>query len=308
MATMTADERREWHARRATGIGASDVPTILGLNPYESPYSLWALKTGRTEPDLSDDNEYQEFGHRAEPMLGRWFSDDTGLSVVAHQHACAHPDHPHHQATLDGLVTESPSSEENDAIGVWECKTTGAAPTDEWWERVDAQVQWQLHVTGLDMAWVTVLAGRSVTHTEMPRDQAYIDQMVAAVEAFWFHVQADEPPPVDDSEHTGRALAQVHPGDSEAPPVDLPDDLVGRAASLKQAIKEMQAELTGVENEIKEMLGDATVGRCPSGQVKWTPITSNRWDTKALEAEHPELADTYKRESSYRRLTVAWEG
>ena len=30
----------EWHEARADGIGGSEVGTILGLNPWESPYYL----------------------------------------------------------------------------------------------------------------------------------------------------------------------------------------------------------------------------------------------------------------------------
>src|SRR5690348_4034345 len=40
----------EWLALRNSGIGASEVAAILGESKYDSPYSLWARKTGRTEP------------------------------------------------------------------------------------------------------------------------------------------------------------------------------------------------------------------------------------------------------------------
>ena len=46
--------REEWLAQRLTGLGASECATVLGLNPFQSPFQLWAEKTGVAEPeDLS---------------------------------------------------------------------------------------------------------------------------------------------------------------------------------------------------------------------------------------------------------------
>lgn len=32
----------DWEKLRSTTIGGSDAAAILGLNPYKSPYALWA--------------------------------------------------------------------------------------------------------------------------------------------------------------------------------------------------------------------------------------------------------------------------
>lgn len=42
---MTRDA--EWHERRKRSIGGSESPTILGVNPWETPTELWERKTGR---------------------------------------------------------------------------------------------------------------------------------------------------------------------------------------------------------------------------------------------------------------------
>ena len=41
----------EWLAFRTKGVGGSDMGTILGLNPYSTPYDLWLEKTGRQQPE-----------------------------------------------------------------------------------------------------------------------------------------------------------------------------------------------------------------------------------------------------------------
>ena len=35
-------DRNEWLEHRKSGIGSSEVATILGLNPWETPYQLWS--------------------------------------------------------------------------------------------------------------------------------------------------------------------------------------------------------------------------------------------------------------------------
>lgn len=46
----TATERHEaWLTQRDHGVGGSDLSTILGLNKYATPYTLWLEKTGREQ-------------------------------------------------------------------------------------------------------------------------------------------------------------------------------------------------------------------------------------------------------------------
>ena len=45
-----------WHEAREDSIGGSEVSTIMGLNPYESAYALWAKKTGKI-PSLIEDRK-----------------------------------------------------------------------------------------------------------------------------------------------------------------------------------------------------------------------------------------------------------
>ena len=39
-------DRNEWLKVRESGIGSSEVATIVGLNPWETPYQLWRRKMG----------------------------------------------------------------------------------------------------------------------------------------------------------------------------------------------------------------------------------------------------------------------
>lgn len=56
MKTIDLNQRSdEWLKWRSQGITASDIPIILGLSPYKTPWQLWAEKVGRINaPDISN--------------------------------------------------------------------------------------------------------------------------------------------------------------------------------------------------------------------------------------------------------------
>ena len=98
--------REEWlKARNELGIGASELATICGVNPYESAVELWQKRTGLKPP--APENENMRRGHDLEPIVrdrfmkvygwafdlkydefGMWFNDQ----------------YPHQFATLDGIL------------------------------------------------------------------------------------------------------------------------------------------------------------------------------------------------------------
>ena len=55
MQFVELDQRTDaWFEWRKNGITASESPVIVGLSPYQTPWRLWAEKTGFMErPDLS---------------------------------------------------------------------------------------------------------------------------------------------------------------------------------------------------------------------------------------------------------------
>jgi putative phage-type endonuclease len=44
---------QEWHEHRARSRNASETPAVLGLSPWQMPYQLWLLKTGRSEQKVT---------------------------------------------------------------------------------------------------------------------------------------------------------------------------------------------------------------------------------------------------------------
>ena len=73
-------DRNEWLEHRKSGIGSSEVATILGLDPWETPYQLWRRKVGLDEPKT--ETFAMKAGHYLEDAVAQFWHDDTGREII----------------------------------------------------------------------------------------------------------------------------------------------------------------------------------------------------------------------------------
>ena len=73
-------DRQGWLAQREKGIGSSEVGTILGVNPWETPYQLWRRKKGLS-PRV-EENEAMRAGHILEGAVATYFEEESGRQVI----------------------------------------------------------------------------------------------------------------------------------------------------------------------------------------------------------------------------------
>lgn len=306
----------EWLEWRKAGLGASDVAGVLGLSPWASPWSVWASKVGLA--DGPDESEAMEFGKRAEPMLAGYFTDRTGLHVAGEQTWCSNPDEPWMRCTVDGFVFDGdPCDAEcaacmDEALGVFEAKTTSQAPWEDVPLHYQCQATWASIVTGFDRVWFGVLhlafgrpAFRVYEFTPPLEDKSTVR---AACEAFWRdHVLTGTAPPADGSPATTDALSAAW-GETTDEPVDLDDRIVARLLPererIRAEIKRLEEDKNEIENKVKAALADHESGSVDGWRVSWKPQTRKTVDTKALAAELPEVAEKFARESTSRVLRI----
>jgi putative phage-type endonuclease len=299
--TTTAEA---WHEWRGRGLGASDVGAVLGISPFASAFTVYAEKAEGVS--VFTENEATDFGKRAEKMLAEWFHDRTGLHVVGEQTWCSHREHAWCRATVDGFVAESEDSALADALGVWEAKTTGASSWAEMPPHIQAQVQWQLFVTGMEHAWVSTLHGRRFEVYEVERDEADIAFIFGECERFWRdHVLAKVPPAVDPSDLTARTLAALYPYHQPALAVEVPETLAAELVQARAQAKYWAERQQAAENELKALLGDAEVATVGGVKVAtWKAQEARRLDARRLEAERPDIAEQYRTTTTSRVLRV----
>lgn len=194
-----------WHEAREDSIGGSDISTIMGLNPYESPYALWAKKTGKI-PSLIEENWAIRFGKAfEEPILKLWAEQHPEYEVFTtgtYQDALlpfrhANPDAlARHRETGEWIVVEVKT-----ARSTWDSVPVGYV----------AQVQHYMDILGLKQAALVAVAGMTWYDYWIDRDEFEIENQRVKAKEFMESVFSDQKPAWDGSESTYEAVRYQHP-------------------------------------------------------------------------------------------------
>ena len=73
---------------------------------------------------------------------------------------------------------------------------------------------------------------------------------------------------------------------------------------LKRMKEELEAEITSMEDEIKQAMGDEEILFAGAFKVSWKPYTSSRFDSVRFKKEHAELAAAYTKQTTVRRFSI----
>jgi len=303
-ATLT---KAAWLDVRHTGIGGSDAASILGVSPWKSRYALWSEKSASMPPPPLTENDAMRFGTMMEPHLRRLFADVTGLQVVEDTTIYQHPEHSWMLANLDGVVLDDFTGE---PAAVLEIKT--ASRPQGWANGVPAYYRAQvIHyraVTNPPKAYVGVLlAGSEFKVYEIDRDEAEVNNLIAAEAEFWRSLGKDEPE-LDGHDSTRQALTDAFTADGSEINLDPSlSDLFEKRAGLKQDADAVAEEIKATEAAIMRALGDAEIGLLAGKKVvTWKPQSRTTIDSKALKAEMPDIAERFSKTSSSRILRIMW--
>jgi len=269
----------EWHAERRRGITASEIPIILGIAPWGSPFNLYWAKRGLDvdEPD----NDAMEWGHELEDVILRRFAREHPEFHVTPGGLYRHGGNPRWMATPDGIVYEG-DPESGEPVAAVQVKTAGSR--EEWGEEGTdqippyylAQVRWEMHVMGVDTAFVPVLFnGRTYREYIVKQDDVDVALMVQEAEAFWQRIQDGNPPDVDWRPATTIALKKLHP-DVEDTEVELPADLIRQWQAADEQIREAKRAKDEAENRIRDLLGKAARGTVNGRKVVSRSVYSTR--------------------------------
>lgn len=302
----TKDMSREaWLEKRKLSIGGSDAGTLLGLNPYSSPYALWAEKTGKVIPEDISDKEAVRVGNDLEQYVAERFMERTGKKVRKANCFIYNSEYPWAHANIDRDVIGEKAGLECKTTSSWEilqqCKE-GKYP-DTWY----AQVTHYMMVTGAERWYLGVLVlGKGFYDFTIERDEDEIRALAAAEEAFWNRVKNNTPPALDGAEATQTALKTVL-GDSRA---GQSTDLAGVGnhvtmyCALKERIKEMEAELNEHQAIIMQYMGSAEKGSYGNTTVSFKTQTRKTFDRKTFEAANGPIADIFFNVSNSRPFKV----
>jgi putative phage-type endonuclease len=219
---------------RATGIGGSDVASILGLSPYKTPLDVYLSKIGLSEPLV--DNAPMLWGRMLERVIIEHYANVTGEKLTAGLLRFRHNKHHFMIANLDGLT------ESGRVVEVKTARTPdgwGEPGTDEIPIHYLTQVHHYLSVTGLEVADVPVLISGSDSRIyTIYRDFEIENKIIENEYEFWQKVVNRVPPlPANDSDIIKLFPSSIKSG-IEATPEIL--TTIGLLANYKSQIKELE--------------------------------------------------------------------
>lgn len=283
-----------WLQARRSGLGASDTATILGLNPWGSPYQVWADKVSSARPVDSAASEAAEWGSALEAVIARKVPQrHPELGRIAPTPGLLrHEEYPHILATLDRLLvpkgTPQARLQSVEPTAALEIKTVGEFMYRSHWidgvppVHIQVQVQQQLAVTGLDACYVAVLVGgqKMPRPYRIDRDDATIQAIMDYAAAWWRdHVVARVAPPLTLADKD--IINSVYPGDKNLAPVMGDPETIAHLADYIAAKQRRDEALESMERAVfpvKAFMGDATAITDDLGNIlaTWTPTTRGR--------------------------------
>lgn len=277
--------RADFLAQRRSGIGGSDIAAIVGASRYKTVYQVWAEKTGLIQG--SPDNPAMLWGRKLEPVILQHYAETTGRAV-SQCDMLRHPEHPFMVANLDGFtddrrIVEIKTARRADA---W-----GEPGTDQVPQEYFLQVQWYMAVTGFDVADVAVLIGASdYRQYEITADADLQDMLIDEAKRFWNCVENRIPPEASCAGDLKLKYPQSSPGSSIAS--SEIEEAVFRLREITEKECELSAAAEILKIRIMQEIGNNESLITPSGVVLATWKTrkgSERLDSKALKAAHPEI-------------------
>ena len=292
--------KADWEKLRSTTIGGSDAAAILGLNPYKSPYALWAEKTGKIIPEDISQKEAVRLGTDLEDYVAHRFMEATGKHVRRENYTVFRDDMPYAHANYDRLII-------GEKAGL-EIKTTNALhlskfKNGEFPANYYCQCVHYMMVSGLERWYLAVLVlGIEFKVFVIERDEAEIEALKMAEENFWYQVQNDLPPEIDGMDSTLDALNAEFPASEP----DSEMDLTGCAVDLAildectQQIKALEEKKAAAQARIMEAMGTAERGGYGSYRVTWKSQKRQTFDRKRFEKENGDIPEAYLKTSESR--------
>ena len=245
----------EWLAT----VSASQVAAIIGVNPYQTAYELWSLKSGiMPKPEQTT---AQTRGHEFEPLILRWLAEAHPDWEYEGTATFAHPERAWQTGNPDQLYRDA-----DGRLGVIEVKTDRDHPY-RWRngipEYYQCQACWYCDILGLDEI-VFAVAGPFELVDRKPAEYVYEHDpdlaayLVRESERFAESIALGIPPDPDHTREGDRlAVRWQHTRIEATPPVELPDELA--VPWLEALAREEQYEGQKAEyaSRIGAYLGDA---------------------------------------------------
>ena len=280
----------EWLKAREDGIGASEVAAILGLSPWETPFSLYLKKTHQVPP--TEENDAMRRGHYLEDAVVQWWMHETGEQVIKASAAdiiYVHPEHPYMRVTPDRVVKGRKK--------ILEVKSTAIQMGETIPDYYLAQVTYQMYVTGIHQAeLIYIQGGLTFGRFIVEYDEEFANLIAERVTEFWNEnvLGGKEPDAIAVSDLAVKVPKSTPEKSIEADEQAL--DQINVLREKKAMYDALGDEIADLTDSLKMYMTDSESLVDGDGNILCTWKSSKdktSFDSKAFAAENPGLYDKY---------------
>lgn len=295
----------DWHCRRMSGIGGSEIAAIMGKNKYKTPHNLWLEKTFKVPPFTG--NAATLKGQILEDAVAKFYEEATGNKVECDDTHYRSEDAPWLVGNIDRRIVSG---------GILECKTSRRNPSDD--ETEDGyqwgmgneydedknliaadeqiplnyylQVQHYMCLTGAEFADVAVLFLASDFQPfrvyRVNRNEEVIAKIKTAAHDFMQMVLDDVEPAMTEAE-IAEQYKDADPSDAS---VEITDALYQSYRTLKEQIKTLEDSAEEIANKIKSYIKDCGYATVNGKKViSWKCQKATRLSPKTLKEDYPDI-------------------
>lgn len=280
----------EWLKAREEGIGASEVAAILGISPWETPFSLYLKKTHQVPP--TEENDAMRRGHYLEDAVVQWWMHETGEQVIKASAAdiiYVHPEFPYMRVTPDRIVKGRKK--------ILEVKSTAIQMGETIPDYYLAQVTYQMYVTGIHQAeLIYIQGGLTFGRFIVDYDEEFAEFIAAKVTEFWNEnvLGGKEPDAICVED-----LAVKVPKSTPEKSVTADESALDQIAVLREKKAMYEAlgdEITDLQNSLKMFMEDSEALLDTDGNILLTWKSGKdktSFDSKRFAEENPDLYEKY---------------
>jgi len=274
-------DRATWLSQRQRDITASVAGALLGVHEYQTPYGLWALKTGQIQED-ADETPPMRRGRLLEPVALQLLEEERPTWKVMPNKTYFRDPMSRLGATPDAFVT-CPER----GMGICQVKTVEASVFRRKWVNSDTgevelplwiavQAIVEAHLTGAKWACVAAMVvshGLDMQVIDVPIHEGIIERLRDAVHEFWGLVESGRAPDPDYG-RDGETIARLFDAD-QGTEIDLYHDnhlpiLIDERDVLKSEIKVREERCAEIEAEFKAKIGEHAAAYLSDGRrVTW---------------------------------------
>lgn len=242
-------ERRKW-------IGGSDMPIILGLSTYKTPYQLYCEKKGIIDISF-EETQLQYWGNQLEILIRKEFRKRNHVQIRTPKEPVIHPFYDFLRGNLDGFIPKWNAVFEAKCSHAFMAKTWGEDGTDTIPMQYLVQVAFYCSITNADCAYIAVLiGGNEYREFKYIRDLELENTIIEAAANFWYAVQHDIPPPATAMIDLKLMFPSHNPNKTSRANSEIMKNLISFCA-IKEKMKELQQEADKTKFEILNYMKDS---------------------------------------------------